>query len=107
VAGLENAMEPIEAIRRKLRGLAAMIQDAAVTGHEKENAKALKLRLEKKLRQTGAPAGDWTDIAFRAGQTIQELKNATAPPPSMEGPSKIGFRLGKAVAQARKKLRSS
>jgi len=100
-------MKPVEAIHRKLRGLVAVLQDPAVTEHEKANAKALKLRLEKQLRQAGVPAGDWTDIAFRVGRTVQELKKSTSPSASTSGSSKIAFRLGKALGQSLKKWRSN
>jgi hypothetical protein len=38
-----------EAIRRKLRALAAVFLDPAATEHEKANAKMLKVRLETQL----------------------------------------------------------
>lgn len=100
-------MKPVDAIHRKLRGLVAMLQDPTITENEKANAQALKQRLEKRLRQAGVPEGDWTDIAFRAGRTIEALKQATAPPPTIQGPSKLAFRLGKAFGQGLKKWRSS
>jgi hypothetical protein len=100
-------MEPADAIQRKLRGLSAILQDGTVTAAEKENARALKLRLEKKLRREGVAKGDWTDIAFRAGQTVQGLKQATAPPPASTGASRLAFRLGKALGQGIKKWRSA
>jgi hypothetical protein len=102
-----HGMKAGESIHRKLRGLMAVLKDSAVTEHEKANAEALKRRLEKKLRQEGAPQGDWTDVAFRAGQTVQGLKNSTAPPPSVEGPAKIAFRLGRVLGQGLKKWRAS
>ena len=40
-----------EAIRRKLRALAAVFLDPAATEHEKANAKVLKGRLETQLGQ--------------------------------------------------------
>lgn len=82
-----------EAIRRKLRGLVAVLHDPAATDHERATARALKARLEKKLTEAGVPKGDWTDIAFRLGRGVQELK------PS----SKAAFRLGKMFRRALKK----
>jgi hypothetical protein len=104
---LEEAMSRVEAIHRKLRGLVAVLHDSAVTEHEKANASALKAKLEKKLRQEGVPKGDWTDVAFRAGQTVHTLKKSTAPPAAMNGPPKLAFRLGKALGQGLKKWRST
>jgi hypothetical protein len=40
-----------EAIHRKLRAIAAVLLDPAATEHERANAEALKIRLEKQLRQ--------------------------------------------------------
>jgi hypothetical protein len=96
-------MTPFEAIRRKLRGLAAVVKDAAATEHERANAKALKMVLEKKLGQEGVPSGDWTDVAFRFGRAVREITTATSPPPPISGTSKIAFRLGRALRQGLKK----
>ena len=46
----ENARSA-EAIRRKLRSIAAVLLDPAATEHERANAETLKMRLEKQLRQ--------------------------------------------------------
>jgi hypothetical protein len=96
-------MKPIEAIHRKLRNLGAVVEHAATTEHERANAKALKTALEKKLRQEGVPTGDWTDVAFRLGQMVREIKTATSPLPPISGASKIAFRLGRALRQGLKK----
>jgi hypothetical protein len=100
-------MKLVEAIHRKLRGLGAVVKDTAATEHERANAKALKTVLEKKLAQEGVPTGDWTDVAFRFGQTIRKIKTATSPPPPISGTSKIAFRLGRALRQGLKKWRST
>jgi hypothetical protein len=94
-------MKPIEAIHRKLRGLGAVTKDAAATEHERANAKALKRLLEKKLGREGVPTGDWTDVAFRLGRMVREIKTATSPPSPISGTSshKIAFRLGRALRQ--------
>src|SRR5256885_3272894 len=47
----------VAALRRKLRGLGAVVEDPAATAAEKANATALKKRLEQRLRQAGAPGG--------------------------------------------------
>jgi hypothetical protein len=39
------------AVHRKLRAIAAVLRDPAATEHEKNNAEALKIRLEKQLKQ--------------------------------------------------------
>jgi hypothetical protein len=100
-------MKPVEAIHRKLRGPGAVVKGAAATEHERANAEALKTLLEKKLGQEGVPTGDWTDVAFRLGRTVRELKTATSPPPPSSGTSKIAFRLGRALRQGLKTWRSS
>ena len=69
----------IASIRRKLRAVAAIVADPAATEHEKANAQALKARLERRLREAGAPAGDWTDNAFRLGKWAKELRQAASP----------------------------
>jgi len=92
-------MKPVEAIRRKLRGLGAVVKDAAATEHERVNAKALKRVLERKLEQEGVPTGDWTDVVFRFGRTVREIKTVTSPPPPISGTSKIAFRLGRVLRQ--------
>jgi hypothetical protein len=96
-------MNPVEAIRRKLRGLGAIVKDEAATKHERANAKALKRVLERKLEQQGVPTGDWTDVAFRFGRTVREIKTAISSPPPIRGTSKIAFRLGRVLRQGLKK----
>jgi hypothetical protein len=100
-------MKPVEAIHRKLRGLGAVVKDAAATEHERANARALKTVLEKKLGQEGVPTGDWTEVAFRFGRTLREMRTATSPPSAISGTSKIAFRLGRALRQGLKKWRST
>jgi hypothetical protein len=100
-------MTPVEAIRRKLRSLGAVVKDSAATEHERANAKALKAALERKLRQEGIPTGDWTDVAFRFGQTIREIKTTTSSPPPIDGTSNTAYRLGRALRQGLKKWRST
>ena len=48
-----------EAIRRKLRSIAAVLLDPAATEHERANAETLKMRLEKQLRQEASPEGSF------------------------------------------------
>ena len=61
-----------EAIRRKLRALAAVFLDPAATEHEKANAKVLKGRLETQLGQKPTSEGAWTGIMFRLGRGVRE-----------------------------------
>lgn len=96
-------MDPVEAIRRKLRGLVAVIADPATTEHERANATDLAVRLKAKLKQEGAPEGDWTDKIFRAGQRVRHLQQATSPMTSAPRSSRVAFRLGKALRLGLKK----
>jgi hypothetical protein len=87
----------IEGIRRKLRAVAAVADDPGATEHEKANAEALKARLEQRLRDSGAPKGDWTDNAFQLGRWARNLKGS-ASPASPRGDWTAGaFRLGRAL----------
>jgi hypothetical protein len=67
-----------EAVRRKLRALAAVFLDPAATEHEKANAERLKERLEKQLSPEATPEAAWTGIMFRLGQGVKEI---TSPSP--------------------------
>jgi hypothetical protein len=96
----------VAALRRKLRAIAAVAQDAGATGPEKENAAALKKRLEERLRETGAPAGDWTDSAFRLGRWAKKIRKSAAPVPAAEDWTDHARSLGKAARRAYKKWSS-
>ena len=61
----------IEGLRRKLRAVAAVVEDPGATEHEKANAAALRARLEQRLKDAGVPKGDWTDDAFRLGKALR------------------------------------
>jgi hypothetical protein len=95
-------MKSVDAMRRKLRGLMAVMRDPAATEHERANAARLKAGLKAKLEEEGVPQGDWSDAIFRLGRAVRSLKQATSPPPSVGG-SKFAFRLGRALRQGRKK----
>jgi hypothetical protein len=93
-------------VRRKLRAVAAVIADPAATQHEKANAKALKGRLERRLREAGVPAGDWTDRAFRLGRWAGQLKNSSSPASPKGDWTDNAHRLGKALRQGYKRWSS-
>src|SRR6266851_2188949 len=58
----------VGALRRKLRALTSVAEDAGATVSEKANAEALKQRLEERLREAGAFAG-----ATRNGCRIERV----------------------------------
>jgi hypothetical protein len=93
----------VTSVRRKLRAVAAIIADPAATEHEKSNAQTLKARLERRLREAGAPAGDWTDTAFRVGRWAKELQRTSAPASPKSDWTDNAHRLGKAVRQGYKR----
>ena len=96
----------VASIRRKLRAVAAVIADPAATEHERANAQALKARLERRLRDAGAPAGDWTDSAFRLGRWAQELKQSSSPASPRGDWTDNAHRLGKALRRGYKRWSS-
>ena len=93
----------VGALRRKLRGLAAVAGDAGATAPEKANAEALKKRLEQRLRQAGVPAGDWTDKAFRLGRWAKDMRKPASPEAAKGDWTDNAHRLGKAVRRGYKK----
>jgi hypothetical protein len=103
ITGLKGS---VEALRRKLRALGAIAGDAGATEHERANAKALKSRLERRLRETGTPAGDWTDNAFRLGRWVKETRKSAPPAAPGEDWTETAHRLGKAVRRGFKKWSS-
>jgi hypothetical protein len=96
----------VEGIRRKLRAVAAVIADPAATEHERVNAETLKARLERRLREAGAPAGDWTDNAFRLGKWAKELRQASSPASPKGDWTDNAHRLGKALRRGYKRWSS-
>ena len=93
----------VGALRRKLRALASVAENAGATASEKANAEALKQRLEERLREAGAPAGDWTDKAFRLGRWARETQKSTSPASPNGDWTDNAHRLGKAVRRGYKK----
>jgi hypothetical protein len=92
----------VEDLRRKLRAVAAVVEDPAATWHEKANARALKARLERRLKQAGAPVGDWTDAVFRLGRWAKEIGKSTAPASPKGDWTDTAHRLGKALRRGYK-----
>ena len=93
-----------EDVRRKLRGLVAVIRDAGATEHEQATARRLEAGLKAKLAKEGVPEGDWSDAVFRFGRALRRAKQSTNPPASIEGgTAKAAFRLGRALRRAAKK----
>jgi hypothetical protein len=93
----------IASVRRKLRAVAAVIADPAATEHEKRNAQAVKARLERRLREAGAPAGDWTDNSFRLGKWAKELDQSSSPTSPKEDWTDSAHRLGKVLRRGYKR----
>ena|SRR5438105_4794716 len=93
----------IEALRRKLRALATMAEDAGATASERANAETLRKRLEQRLRAAGEPAGDWTDNAFRLGRWAKELRKPASPAAAHGDWTDSAHKLGKAVRRGYKK----
>ena len=93
----------LAALRRKLRALAAVARDAGATAAERANAAALKRRLQQRLHDAGAPAGDWTDHAFRLGRRLREVRKS-GPLASGEADwTEQARRLGKALGRSYRK----
>jgi len=93
----------VGSIRRKLRAVAAVIADPAATENERANARALKARLERRLRDAGVPTGDWTDNAFRLGRWAKELRESSSPASPKGDWTDNAHRLGKALRQGYKR----
>jgi hypothetical protein len=91
------------AVHRKLRAIAAVLRDPAATEHEKNNAEALKIRLEKQLKQETQAEGIWADIMFRLGRMAREMKKS-ASTPSPDGETDYAFRLGRTLRRGFKKV---
>jgi hypothetical protein len=97
VVSTSSAKESVESLRRKLRAVAAVVEDPAATEHEKENAKVLRARLRHKLRQAGSPIGDWTDNVFWLGRWIKEIRKSTSTGLPKDDWGDNARRLGKAL----------
>jgi hypothetical protein len=92
-----------QAIHRKLRAIAAMLADPATTEHERANAEALKLSLEKQLAQETTPQPTWTDIMFRLGRAAKEIKQSTSASSPKGDWTDYAFRLGRSLRRGLKR----
>lgn len=90
-------------IRRKLRAVAALAENAGATEHERATAATLKAHLQQRLKEAGEPAGDWTDSAFRLGKQMKELRTAVSPRSPKGDWTDNAFRLGEALRRGYKK----
>ena len=105
--GVSRLTGSIEAVRRKLRALNAVTDDAGATEHERANAKTLSARLERRLKEAGEPAGDWTDNFFRLGRQVKELQKSPFPGSPSGDWTDNAFRLGRALRRGLKRWRSN
>jgi hypothetical protein len=90
-------------VRRKLRAVSALAENAGATEHERASAEALKERLQRRLKEAGEPAGDWTDNAFRLGRQVKELTKAALQGSPKGDWTDNAFRLGKVLRRGYKK----
>jgi hypothetical protein len=104
--GIDKDTGSIGAVRRKLQAVTAMVRDRGVTEHERANAAALRTRLEQRLRNAGAPAGDWTDEIFRLGKWAKDVRKSTSPVSPQGNWTDHALRFGKALRRGYKKLLS-
>ena len=82
-------------IRRKLRAVSALAENAGATEHERANAAALKARLQQRLKDAGEPRGDWTDNAYRFGKQLTELRKTISPASPKGDWTDNAFQLGR------------
>src|SRR5829696_7783205 len=99
--------DSVAALRRRLRALDAVAADPGATPAERANAAALKRRIEERLRDAGAPAGDWTDTVFRLGRRLKQMRQAAPPAGADADWTEHARRLGKAVRHGYKKWLSN
>ena len=103
---IDGLIGSLEGVRRKLRAVGAVVEDRGATEHERANAEVLKARLEQRLREAGAPTGDWTDNAFRLGRWAKEIRKSSSPASPKGDWTDNAFRLGKALRRGYKRWSS-
>ncbi|MBV8120350.1 MAG: hypothetical protein JO081_10500 [Alphaproteobacteria bacterium] len=99
---VHSPLGSIADLRRKLRAVAAVVADPAATRNEKANAEAVKARLERRLKEAGFPAGNWTDTLFRLGRRAKEIGKSTAPESPKGDWTDTAHRVGKALRRGYK-----
>jgi len=92
----ENAGS-IEAIRRKLRALTAVLFGPPATEPERANAEGLKVGLEKQLTEEATPEGKWSGIMFRLAWGMKEITSQPSPKGDWR---ERAFRLGRMLRKA-------
>ena len=90
-------MASIANVRRKLEAVNAVIADPGATEHERANAEAVKGKLERQLKASGAPAGNWTDTAFVLGRWANKMWKSSSPQSPKANWTDHAHRLGKAL----------
>ena len=80
-----------------------LLADPAATAHERENAKALKLRLERQLRAHASQRQERTDVMFRFGRAIRAIKQSTSAPAPKGDWTDHAFRLGRMLRNGLRK----
>jgi hypothetical protein len=95
----ENA-KSLDAVRRKLRALTAVLLDPASTEPEKANAERLKAHLETQLPPEAVPQAGWTNIMFRLGRGVKAM---TSPPPRKGDWTDHAYQLGRMLRRSFKK----
>ena len=93
----------LDAVRRRLRALTAMAEDPGASQQERSTAQALKGRLQRRLNQAGAPAGDWTDHAFRLGKWTGNIGKPVSPGDTAEGWTDTARQAGRALRRSYKR----
>jgi hypothetical protein len=93
----------LDAARRKLRALSAMAEDPGASKQERATAQALKARVQRRLNEAGAPAGDWTDYAFRLGNWTKNIGRPASPGPTTEGWTDTAGEAGRALRRSYKR----
>ena len=104
---MSELMVSIEAVRRKLRAVTAVVEDTSATEHERANAESVKKRLEQQLRDAGVPTGDWTDNAFQLGQWTKDIMECLSSSQPKGHRIDHLFRLGKVMRRGYKRWFSS
>jgi hypothetical protein len=72
---ISSLMGSVGGLRRKLRGLAVVVEDPAAAEYEKANAQAATARLQHRLKEAGSPLRRLrTDNVFRLGRWAKEMR---------------------------------